>query len=194
MSIDIIPIAPVPAGGIPFWAFLERVERTPLPASTGGRPGPQEKRLSSVRNTVGAVASLGNVITPLGRGRAWIRQCLLCKCLEECMTAMLEQRRLVEVPMPLCQCYRRWWWVGLGGEGLVVVLVSVLAFVGVLGWLGFVRRAFPLAVAAISLFLYLFQSVTLVLVCLSFPLSKYPWYLVLPKMPGTWYTSIRYSL
>lgn len=62
-----------------------------------GRPGPRERRLASVRNTVGAVASLSNVSTPLGRARAWIRQCLVCKCLESCMAALLEEDRLVKV-------------------------------------------------------------------------------------------------
>lgn len=84
---------------IPFWAFLERVERLPLTVGGGGagRPGPRERRLASVRNTVGAVASLSNVSTPLGRARAWIRQCLVCKCLESCVAALLEEDRLVKV-------------------------------------------------------------------------------------------------
>lgn len=87
------------SGVIPFWAFLERVERVPLATGGGGasRPGPRERRLSSVRNTVGAVASLGKVSTPLGRARAWIRQCLVSKCLEACVAALLEEERLVKV-------------------------------------------------------------------------------------------------
>lgn len=88
-------------GVIPFWAFLERVERVPLATATGGggagRPGLRERRLASVRNTVGAVASLGKVSTPLGRARAWIRQCLACKCLEACVAALLDEERLVKV-------------------------------------------------------------------------------------------------
>ncbi|CAM9347045.1 unnamed protein product, partial [Ectocarpus sp. 13 AM-2016] len=96
-------------GVIPFWAFLERVERLPLTTGGGGagRPGPHERRLASVRNTVGAVASLSNVSTPLGRARAWIRQCLVCKCLEPCVAALLEEDRLVKVfyePTALARC------------------------------------------------------------------------------------------
>ncbi|CAB1111428.1 unnamed protein product [Ectocarpus sp. CCAP 1310/34] len=96
-------------GVIPFWAFLERVERLPLTMGEGGagRPGPRERRLASVRNTVGAVASLSNVSTPLGRARAWIRQCLVCKCLESCVAALLEEDRLVKVfyePTALARC------------------------------------------------------------------------------------------
>ncbi|CAM9814124.1 unnamed protein product [Ectocarpus sp. 6 AP-2014] len=96
-------------GVIPFWAFLERVERLPLTIGGGGagRPGPRERRLASVRNTVGAVASLSNVSTPLGRARAWVRQCLVCKCLESCVAALLEEDRLVKVfyePTALARC------------------------------------------------------------------------------------------
>lgn len=83
-------------GVLPFWAFLERVERVPL-AGGASRPGPRERRLSSVRNTVGAVASLSKVSTPLGRARAWIRQCLVSKCLEACVAALLDEERLVKV-------------------------------------------------------------------------------------------------
>lgn len=85
------------------WAFLERVERAPLAQGGGGasagadRPGLRERRLSSVRNTVGAVASFGKVSTPLGRARAWIRQCLAAKCLEACIAALLGEERLVKV-------------------------------------------------------------------------------------------------
>lgn len=46
---------------------------------------------------MGAVASFGEVSTPLGRARAWIRQCLVCKCLESCVAALLEEERLVKV-------------------------------------------------------------------------------------------------
>lgn len=89
------------AGVVPFWAFLERVERVPMSTAAGSRPGLRERRLSSVRNTVGAVASLGNATTPLGRARAWIRQCLGCKCLEACVAAMLQEDRLVKVTLIL---------------------------------------------------------------------------------------------
>lgn len=105
-----------PPGVIPFWAFLERVERIPLAAGAGGgasRTGPRERRLSSVRNTVGAVASLSNVSTPLGRARAWIRQCLVCKSLEACVAALLDQERLVKV---------RWTRRKDEGRGVLVLL------------------------------------------------------------------------
>ncbi|CAM9317206.1 unnamed protein product, partial [Hapterophycus canaliculatus] len=100
-------------GVIPLWAFLERVERTPLSAGAAGaggaaaRTGSRERRLSNVRNTVGAVASFGEVATPLGRARAWIRQCLVSKCLESCVAALLEEERLVKVfyePTALARC------------------------------------------------------------------------------------------
>lgn len=86
-----------PRAVLPFWAFLERVERLPMGTEKGARPGPRERRLASVRNTVGAVASFQRVSTPRGRARAWIRQCLVSKCLEACVAALLAETRLVQV-------------------------------------------------------------------------------------------------
>lgn len=70
------------------------MERLPL---SGTKASSRDRGLSSVRNSVGAVASLSNVSTPLGRARAWIRQCLVSKCLEACISTMLEEDRLVKV-------------------------------------------------------------------------------------------------
>lgn len=85
---------------MPFWAYLERLERLPIATAAGARPGPRERRLSSVRNTVGAVASCRRVSTAVGKARSWVRQCLVCKCLEACVGAVLAETRLVQV----CVC------------------------------------------------------------------------------------------
>ncbi|CAM9772685.1 unnamed protein product, partial [Discosporangium mesarthrocarpum] len=50
----------------------------------------------AVRNTVGAVASLRKVRTPLGRARGWVRQCLVSKCLEPCLSTMLREEQLIQ--------------------------------------------------------------------------------------------------
>ena len=50
-------------GVLPFWGLLERLETTTPP-------------LFEVRNSVGAVACVSSLRTPVGRARGWIRQAL----------------------------------------------------------------------------------------------------------------------
>ena len=84
-------------GEVPFWAFLERVERLLLSDVADSTPSSRDRGLSSVRSIMGIVAPLANVSTPLGRARAWIRHCLVSKSLEASISTVLEEDPLVEV-------------------------------------------------------------------------------------------------
>jgi hypothetical protein len=56
-------------GTFPFWGLLERLETSVPP-------------ILPVRNSVGAVACISTLRTPIGKARGWIRQALNSQCLE----------------------------------------------------------------------------------------------------------------
>lgn len=56
-------------GTVPFWGLLERLEASLPP-------------ILPVRNSVGAVACMTSLRSPLGKARGWIRQALNTQCLE----------------------------------------------------------------------------------------------------------------
>lgn len=59
-------------GALPSWKLLEKLENaTPV--------------CIPLRNSVGAIASVGSLKSAVGRTRGWIRQILNVKCVEECM-------------------------------------------------------------------------------------------------------------
>jgi hypothetical protein len=63
---------------IPFWAFLERLEVINPPNV-------------ALRNSMGIIAGIPNLHTPLSKARAWIRQALNNKCLGDCLQYMISQ-------------------------------------------------------------------------------------------------------
>eukprot|EP01041_Mallomonas_annulata_P001496 gene1496-2883_t len=69
-------------GIVPFWGLLERLESLDPPSIV-------------IRNSVGAVACIPTLHTPLARARGWIRQILNVRGLEDALQAIQSHRKLV---------------------------------------------------------------------------------------------------
>ena len=69
-------------GMVPLWGFLERLEILTPPCIP-------------LRNTVGAVASIATLRSPIARARAWIRQILNAGALDESAMFMMAQSQLL---------------------------------------------------------------------------------------------------
>lgn len=69
-------------GMVPLWGFLERLEILTPPCIP-------------LRNTVGAVASIASLRSPIARARAWIRQILNAGSLDESAMFMMAQSQLM---------------------------------------------------------------------------------------------------
>jgi hypothetical protein len=67
------------SGQIPLWGLLERLEVISPPCIP-------------LRNSVGAVACIESLRTPLAKARSWIRQSLNAQCLEASLVFMGEHR------------------------------------------------------------------------------------------------------
>ena len=70
-------------GNIPLWGFLERLEILTPPCIP-------------LRNTVGAVASISTLRNPIARARAWVRQILNEKHVDESVMFMMAQTMLLK--------------------------------------------------------------------------------------------------
>lgn len=68
--------------GVPLWGFLERLEILIPPCIP-------------LRNTVGAVASIGALRTPIAKARAWVRQILNDGHIDEAVMFMMSQNELL---------------------------------------------------------------------------------------------------
>lgn len=69
-------------GMVPLWGFLERLEILTPPCIP-------------LRNTVGAIASVASLRSPVARARAWIRQILNAGSLDESAMFMMAQSQLL---------------------------------------------------------------------------------------------------
>ena len=69
-------------GNMPLWGFLERLEILTPPCIP-------------LRNTVGAVASIPSLRTPIARARAWVRQILNAGSTDEAVMFMMAQLQLL---------------------------------------------------------------------------------------------------
>eukprot|EP00607_Mallomonas_marina_P003559 CAMPEP_0182439160 /NCGR_PEP_ID=MMETSP1167-20130531/86267_1 /TAXON_ID=2988 /ORGANISM="Mallomonas Sp, Strain CCMP3275" /LENGTH=686 /DNA_ID=CAMNT_0024632797 /DNA_START=16 /DNA_END=2073 /DNA_ORIENTATION=+ len=69
-------------GILPFWGLLERLESLTPPSMV-------------IRNSVGAIACIPSLHTPLAKARGWIRQILNNRGLEDAITAIKQQQKLV---------------------------------------------------------------------------------------------------
>ena len=70
-------------GIVPLWGLLERLE-----GASACKTTPPSIQIP-LRNSVGAVASMHNLRTPLAKARGWIRQVLNAKQLDTCLQAIL---------------------------------------------------------------------------------------------------------
>jgi len=69
-------------GVVPFWGLLERLETLQPPCL-------------ALRNSVGAVACIPSLRTPIAKARGWIRQVLNVRGLEESLSVIVKQNRLL---------------------------------------------------------------------------------------------------
>ena len=69
-------------GIVPFWGLLERLETLNPPSQ-------------AIRNSVGAVACIPSLRTPIAKSRGWIRQILNARGLEDSLIAIYNQQGLV---------------------------------------------------------------------------------------------------
>lgn len=68
---------------MPFWGLLEQLESSRPP-------------IIAIRNSVGAVACVPSLRTPVGKARGWIRQSLNTHCLEETIMTLTKNEKLVK--------------------------------------------------------------------------------------------------
>lgn len=69
-------------GTLPFWGLLEQLESVIPPIIT-------------IRNSVGAVACIPSLRTPTGKTRGWIRQALNTHCIEETITIIENNKKML---------------------------------------------------------------------------------------------------